>query len=252
MLTRRVIACLDIRAGSVVKGTRFQDLKTVGDPAELAMLYEAQGADEVVVLDVSATVEERSAALDAVRRVRSNLSIPLTVGGGVRSITDVTALLDAGADKVAINSGAVKSPALLSEAADRFGRQCIVLAVDAMRQAVQPPWYVMVRSGSERTGLDVVEWVQRGVALGCGEVLLTSWDQDGTGGGYDAELIDAVSRVVDVPVIASGGAAGPADMLVALKAGADAVLAAGIFHRGEWTVCAIKRELLAYGIEVRI
>lgn len=251
MLTRRVIACLDVRAGVVVKGTRFQNLRNIGDPAELALSYEVQGADEIVVLDVSATLEERGAAIDAVRRVRSQLSIPLTVGGGVCSSQDVATLLDAGADKIALNSAAVRTPALLSEVAERFGRQCIVLAIDAIRVPGQATWYAVVRSGSDRTGVDVVAWAKRGAVLGCGEILLTSWDQDGTGTGYDGDLIHAVSAAVNVPVVASGGAAGPMDMLAALRCGADAVLAAGIFHRGEWTVDAVKRDLQSNGIEVR-
>jgi imidazoleglycerol phosphate synthase cyclase subunit len=251
MLTRRVIACLDIRAGQVVKGTRFRDLQNMGNPAELAALYEKQGADEIVVLDVSATLEERAAAIDAVKQVRSKLSIPLTVGGGVREVTDVAKLLAAGADKVAINSAAVATPQLLSWAADQFGKQCIVLAIDARRDRSSSGWQVVVRSGSSPTMLDAVAWAREGVDRGCGEILLTSVDRDGTGSGYDGDLIEAVSAAVSVPVIASGGASNSADMLAAIDRGADAVLAAGIFHRGEWTVADVKQKFQQHAVEVR-
>lgn len=251
MLTRRVIACLDIRAGQVVKGTRFRDLQNMGDPAQLAARYEQQGADEIVVLDVSATLEERGAALEAVTQIRSQLSIPLTVGGGVQQVDDVSKLLAAGADKVAINSAAVKSPRLISDAADLFGRQCIVLAIDARRDVGAVGWQVVIRSGSSPTPLDAVAWAREGASRGCGEVLLTSVDRDGTGQGYDGDLIKAVSTAVSVPVIASGGAAHPPDMVAAVKYGADAVLAAGMLHRGEWTIQDVKRELQRNGVEVR-
>lgn len=251
MLTRRVIACLDIRAGHVVKGTRFRDLQNMGDPSVLAALYEQQGADEIVVLDVSATLEDRGAAIDAIQQIRSRLSIPLTVGGGVRQVEDVARLLAAGADKVAMNSAAVQTPQLLSQAADVFGKQCIVLAIDARCSTEANSWQVVVRSGCVPTHLDAVAWAREGVARGCGEILLTSVDRDGTGGGYDGELIETVSNAVSVPVIASGGASTPSDMLAALRRGADAVLAAGIFHRGEWTIQHVKQELQRNGVEVR-
>ena len=207
-LASRVIPCLDIKDGRVVKGVRFQGLRDAGDPVECAGLYERQGADEIVLLDVSATPEGRGHALDTVREVRSVLSIPLSVGGGVRSADDAGRLLEAGADKVGVNTAAVSRPALIGEIADRFGTQCTVLAVDAAAGAAG--WEVVVESGRKRTGLDVVEWCQKAVAIGAGEILLTSWDRDGTRSGYDLDLVSAVSSAVTVPVIASGGADRPA------------------------------------------
>lgn len=254
MLAIRVIPCLDVHAGRVVKGVRFAHLRDAGDPAELAALYEAQGADEIVMLDVSATPQERATALETVRRVRQALSIPLTVGGGVRSADDAGRLLDAGADKVAVNTAAVQRPELLAEIADRFGRQCAILALDAARRAaaVKPGnWEVVVRSGKERTGRDAVEWARTAADHGAGEIVLTSWDRDGTRGGYDLELVRAVAAAVAVPVVASGGAASPAHLLEALQAGADAVLAASIFHEGECTVGAAKEFLGKAGVRVR-
>jgi imidazoleglycerol phosphate synthase cyclase subunit len=250
-LTRRVIPCLDTRDGRVVKGVRFQGLRDAGDPAELAALYERQGADEIVLLDVSATPEGRSHALETVGRVRRELAIPLTAGGGVRAVEDALALLEAGADKVGVNTAAVRRPALLSELALRFGAQCTVLALDAARRPDRAGFEVVVRSGAERTGIDAVAWAKSATELGAGEILLTSWDRDGTGSGYDCELIGAIARAVGVPVIASGGAASPSHLLEALRAGADAVLAASIFHDGVWTVAALKDELAASGMEMR-
>jgi imidazoleglycerol phosphate synthase cyclase subunit len=248
----RVIPCLDVRDGRVVKGVRFQGLRDAGDPVAQAAAYEAQGADELVILDVSATAEGRRAAVDTVRAVRAVLAIPLTVGGGVRGVDDAQALLDAGADKVGVNTAAVESPRLVAELAQRFGRQCVVLAVDAARR--QPPsegWEVVTRAGTVRTGLDVLDWVGRGGDLGAGEILLTSWDQDGTRAGYDLALLRAVARRVRLPLIASGGAAGPADLVAALQAGATGALAASIFHDGEFTVADVKRALASAGLEVR-
>lgn len=252
MLTRRVIPCLDVRDGRVVKGVRFQNLRDSGDPAELAAAYEAAGADEITLLDVSATPEARRSALGVVAAVRSVLSIPLTVGGGVRSVDDAERLLAAGADKVGINTAAVHSPELLARCADRFGVQCIVLAIDAARTtSLVPSWTVVVRSGTNRTDLDAVRWAAAGAELGAGEILLTSWDRDGTRSGYDLNLIRAVARAVPIPVIASGGAATSEHLRQAIEAGADAVLAAGIFHDGVTTVSSIKSELAACGVEVR-
>lgn len=252
MLTRRVIPCLDVRNGRVVKGVRFQNLRDSGDPAELAAAYEAAGADEITLLDVSATPEARRSALGVVAAVRSVLSIPLTVGGGVRSVDDAERLLAAGADKVGINTAAVHSPELLARCADRFGVQCIVLAIDAARTTSHvPSWTVVVRSGMNRTDLDAVRWAAAGAELGAGEILLTSWDRDGTRSGYDLALIRAVARAVPIPVIASGGAATSEHLRQAIEAGADAVLAAGIFHDGVTTVSSIKSELAACGVEVR-
>lgn len=250
MLTVRVIPCLDVRDGRVVKGIQFQGLVDAGDPAERAAAYEAQGADELVILDVSATPEGRGHAVETVRKVREVLRIPLTVGGGVRRVEDAARLLDAGADKVSVNTAAVERPEILSELATRFGAQCTVLAVDAAQRA-DGGFEVVTRSGTHRTGIDVVQWARDGVARGAGEILLTSWDRDGTKSGYDTVLLRAVSDAVRVPVIASGGAASADHLVAALAAGASAVLAASIFHYGETTVADVKRELARAGFEVR-
>jgi imidazoleglycerol phosphate synthase cyclase subunit len=247
---RRVIPCLDVHAGRVVKGIQFQALRDAGDPVELAELYARQGADEVVLLDVSATPEGREHALATVRAVRRRLPIPLTVGGGVRELDDAGALLEAGADKVAVNTAAVARPELLGELAREFGRQCTVLALDAAREGES--WQVVVRSGRDRLDLDVVEWACTAIEAGAGEILLTSWDRDGTGAGYDLDLLKVVCGAVGVPVIASGGAESAEHMAQALLAGADAVLAASILHDGQTTVSAIKRRLAALGMEVRL
>lgn len=249
-LARRIVPCLDVRDGRVVKGIRFQGLTEAGDPAVLAAAYEAQGADELVLLDVSATPEGRRTAHDTVRRVRAVLSIPLSVGGGVRSADDAGRLLDAGADKVGVNTAAVRDPRVLTAIAERFGRQCAVLALDA---AARPEggWEVVVLSGKERTGLDAIEWAKRAVEAGAGEILLTSWDRDGTRLGYDLELTAAVAASVPVPVIASGGVDSPEHLLAGLRAGADAVLAASIFHYQEYTVARVKDVLAAAGLEMR-
>jgi imidazoleglycerol phosphate synthase cyclase subunit len=251
MLMRRVIPCLDVRAGRVVKGVRFQGLRDAGNPAECAIRYEAEGADEITLLDVSATPESRAAAADTIASVRRSLSIPLTVGGGVRSVDDAARLLGAGADKVAVNTAAVARPELICECADRFGVQCIVVAIDAARTDVDG-WQVLTHSGMERMDLDAVEWARLAASNGAGEVLLTSWDRDGTRSGYDLDLVRAVASAVGIPVIASGGAAGPEHLLGAFRAGADAVLAASIFHDGEFTVRAVKQFLAARGLEVRL
>ncbi len=249
MLLPRVIPCLDIKDGRVVKGIRFQGLRDAGDPVELASAYADQDADELVVLDVSATPEGRGHALDVVRAIRKVLPLPLTVGGGVRALSDAEALLDAGADKVATNTAAVARPELLDELAERFGCQCTVLALDA---AGGPEgWDVVVRSGSDRTGRDAIDWAVEAVDRGAGEILLTSWDRDGTGKGYDLDLLAAMRRAVPVPIIASGGADGPEHMIEGLRAGADAVLAATIFHDGHTTVADLKTELAGLGVEVR-
>jgi imidazole glycerol phosphate synthase glutamine amidotransferase subunit len=250
-LAPRVIPCLDVRDGRVVKGVRFQGLRDAGDPVEASARYQEQGADELVLLDVSATPEGRGHGLETVREVRRALSMPLTVGGGVRTVEDAGRLLDAGADKVGVNTAAVARPALLAELAERFGRQCVVLALDAARRAGGDGWEVVVRSGRERTGRDAIGWARDAVALGAGEILLTSWDRDGTQSGYDLELVAAVSDAVPVPVIASGGAAGAEHLAEALRSGASAVLAASIFHDGHTTVAEIKQELARGGLEVR-
>jgi imidazoleglycerol phosphate synthase cyclase subunit len=248
-LASRVIPCLDIKDGRVVKGIRFQELRDAGDPVESAALYEAQGADEIVLLDVSATPEGRDHALETVRGVRSVLSIPLTVGGGVRSPDDAGRLLEAGADKVGINTAAVDRPALIGEIAERFGTQCTVLAVDAA--ARMSGWEVVTRSGDKRTGIDAVEWCRKATAIGAGEILLTSWDRDGTRDGYELELTAAVSSAVAVPVIASGGANEARHLVEALQAGASAALIASILHDGDTTVVELKRALSEAGIVVR-
>jgi imidazole glycerol-phosphate synthase subunit HisF len=250
MLTRRIIPCLDVRDGRVVKGVKFQSLRDAGSPSELARLYEEQGADELVLLDVSATPEGRATQADTVRRVRREISIPLTVGGGVRTTEDAARLLEAGADKVGVNTAAVNDPNLLSVLAEQFGRQCTVLAVDA-KQTGPSAWQVVTLSGQRDTGLSAVEWVRQACELGAGEILLTSWDRDGTGEGYDLDLVRAVSEVTTVPVIASGGGRTFEQLHDGFLAGADAVLAASIFHFRERTVGEIKDYLAEHGVEVR-
>ena len=249
VLMRRVIPCLDVDGGRVVKGVRFQGLRDAGDPVERAAVYAGQGADELVLLDVSATPEGRGHALATVAAVRRVLPIPLTVGGGVREVSDAAALLEAGADKVGVNTAAVARPRLLEELASRFGCQCTVLALDAARRS--SGWEVMVRSGRERAERDAVEWAREAAGRGAGEILLTSWDRDGTGEGYDLELIAAIADAVTVPIVASGGARTPEHMAAALAAGADAVLAASILHDGHTTVAELKARLQALGAEVR-
>ena len=253
MLVPRIIPCLDVKDGRVVKGVRFQGLRDAGDPVACARRYAEQGADELVLLDVSATREGRGHALQTVRAVRRILSIPLTVGGGVRSVQDAEQLLAAGADKVATNSAAVQRPELLTELRDQFGSQCTVLAVDAARiQGVgQARWQVVTNAGTEATGVDVLDWVERAVQLGAGELLLTSWDRDGTRSGYDVALLRQVAAAVPVPVIASGGAAHVDHLLEALAAGASAVLVASMLHDGDTTVLDIKQELRTKNCEVR-
>lgn len=250
MLTSRIIPCLDVKDGRVVKGVKFQNLRDAGDPARLARIYQEQGADELVLLDVSATPDGRGTRLDWVRRVRSEISIPLTVGGGVGALQDAAALLEAGADKVGINTAAVRDPGLLQRLAETFGSQCTVLALDAARNQ-NGSWNVVIRSGREQLRQDAVDWARRAAGLGAGEILLTSWDRDGTRLGYDLDLLGAVSRAVSVPVIASGGASEPGHLLAAINAGADAVLAASIFHYGEYTVGDLKEFLKTNSVEVR-
>ena len=248
-LASRVIPCLDIKDGRVVKGIRFQGLRDAGDPTESAALYEEQGADEIVLLDVSATPEGRGHAVETVRKVRSVLSIPLTVGGGVREADDAARLLEAGADKVGVNTAAVERPALVGEIAMRFGSQCTVVAVDAA--ASGSSWEVVVESGKRRTGIDVSNWCATAVDEGAGEILLTSWDRDGTRDGYDLDLIDRVAGAVPVPVVASGGANEARHLMEALAAGASAALVASILHDGDTTVADLKAALAASGALVR-
>ncbi len=250
----RIIPCLDVRGGRVVKGVQFKGLRDAGDPAELAAMYESQGADELVMLDVSATPDARATATETVRAIRARLSIPLTVGGGVRSIDDAWRLLDAGADKVGINTSAVRDPSIISAIAERFGVQCTVIAIDAKRDhsRADPAWRVVIRSGTEATDLDAIDWAVACVERGAGEILLTSMDRDGTHAGYDLDLLSAVSDAVHVPVIASGGAGGPEHLADAIRSGADAVLAASIFHDAMWTVAGVKQSLERQGIALRM
>ena len=250
MLTSRLIPCLDVRDGAVVKGVRFAGLRRAGDPLDLARRYQDQGADELAVLDVSATPEGRGHGLGLLERLREALSLPLLAGGGVRSAADAERLLASGADKVAVNTAAVESPGLLDELAVRFGSQCTVLALDAAGDGTG--WSVVTRSGRRRTERDAVAWAAEAERRGAGEILLTSWDRDGTRAGYDLELIGAVAGAVGVPIIASGGAARAGHLLEALRAGACAVLAASILHDGEHTVRGLKAELRREGVEVRL
>lgn len=250
MLTTRIIPCLDIREGRVVKGIQFGNLVDAGSPVELALVYQEQGADELVLLDIAATPKAKAHRVDVVRTIRKQLNIPLTVGGGVRSMTDAESLLLAGADKVAVNSAAVRRPALLTEIADQLGRQCTVLALDAKRCATG--WEVITHSGQSGSALDAIAWAIQAVECGAGEILLTSWDRDGSQAGYDTELLSAISRAVSVPIIASGGASSPEDMIAAIYAGADAVLAASIFHYRKYTIREVKQRLAEAGLEVRL
>ena len=253
MLRRRVIPCLDVRDGRVVKGTRFVDLVDLGDPPELAERYAAEGADELVFLDISAAPEGRATLLDIVERTARRAFIPLTVGGGVRTVEEMRAVLRAGADKVALNTAAVTDPALVAACATRFGRQAVVVAIDARRRPADDGWEVVVKGGREATGRDAVDWALEAAERGAGELLVTSIDRDGTRSGYDTALLRAISARVEVPVIASGGAAGPADFVAAVRdGGADAVLAAGIFHRRTHTIDEVKRAMAAAGLPVRL
>jgi cyclase len=250
MLSRRIIVCLDVQGGRVVKGVQFLALRDVGDPVELAAAYEKEGADEIVFLDISASVEERGTLLDLARKTAERLFIPLTIGGGVRSADDVGQVLRAGADKVSLNSAMVTNPGVITLAAERFGSQCVVASIDAKRDG--DGWRVFTRGGRTPTDLEAVAWAREVVRRGAGEILLTSIDRDGSRSGYDIELTRAVSEAVDVPVIASGGAGRAEDVRAALIAGgADAALIAGIVHDGITTVTAIKRSLRQEGVPVR-
>ena len=250
MLAKRVIPCLDVKDGRVVKGVQFVDLRDAGDPVEAALAYDAQGADELVFLDITASHEDRAIMLDVVRRTAEGIYMPLTVGGGIRSADDVRRLLRAGADKVSLNTAALERPAVIREAAERFGSQCIVVAIDARRD--DDRWTVFTHGGRRPTGRDAVAWAQEAVGLGAGEILLTSMDRDGTKDGYDLELTRAVSHAVSVPVIASGGAGSLEHFYEALTEGfADAALAASLFHFGIHTIAETKDYLAERGVEVR-
>jgi cyclase len=253
MLRRRVIPCLDVANGRVVKGTRFVDLVDEGDPPELAERYAGEGADELVFLDITAAPEGRGTLLDIVERTARRAFIPLTVGGGVRSVDDMRDVLRAGADKVSLNTAAVAEPGLIAACAARFGRQAVVVAIDARRRPADDGWEVVVKGGREATELDAVGWAERVVELGAGELLVTSIDRDGTRSGFDTALLRAISDRVEVPVIASGGAAGPADFVAAVRdGGADAVLAASIFHRRIHSIEAVKQAMADAGLSVRL
>lgn len=250
MLRKRVIPCLDVKDGRVVKGTRFLSLTDEGDPVELAMRYAAEGADEICFLDIGATPEGRTTMLKTIRTTAENVFVPLTVGGGVRSVSDMRAVLRAGADKVALNSAAVHQPRLIQECAATFGSQCVVVAIDAKRSGSD--WTVHTRGGRNDTGFSVLEWAVRAQRLGAGELLVTSMDRDGTNDGYDIRLLSAIRRRISIPVIASGGAGSPADLVDALLEGrADAVLAASIFHRSIHSIPEVKAELSLAGVSVR-
>jgi len=249
-LTRRIIPCLDVDAGRVVKGTRFLNLRDAGDPVEVAKRYNKEGADELVFLDITASSDRRPILLDVVRRTAEQVFIPLTVGGGVRRVEDIRVLLNAGADKVSINTAAVKTPKLLTEAARAVGAQCVVAAIDAKRRG--RGWEVFIHGGRTPTGLDAVAWARKAARLGAGEILLTSMDADGTKAGYDVGLLRAVSRAVSVPVIASGGAGTPAHFADAFNAGADAALAASLFHFRELAIGDLKKYLAKRKVAVRL
>ena len=251
-LAKRIIPCLDVDAGRVVKGVKFVDIRDAGDPVEIARRYDEQGADELCFLDITASADERDTIVHVVERVAEQVFIPLTVGGGVRSIADARRLLNAGADKVSINTAAVTHPELVREAAEHFGSQCIVVAIDA-RAASPGRWEVYTHGGRRPTGLDVVAWARRMVDYGAGEILLTSMDRDGTRDGFDLALTRAVADAVAVPVIASGGVGALEHLVAGIAEGhADAVLAASIFHFGDYTVAQAKRRMVAAGIEVRL
>jgi cyclase len=261
MPAKRIVPCLDVTDGRVVKGVKFKDLRDAGDPAELAATYDREGADEIVFLDITASSDARKILLGVVERTADQVFIPLTVGGGVRSVEDMAELLTHGADKVSVNTAALENPDLIAECAEVFGSQCVVLAIDARRRSagraqgahsINPGWEVFSHGGRRTTGRDAVEWAVLGAQLGAGEILLTSMDKDGTHEGYDLELLQAISSAVRLPVIASGGAGSIEHMYQALtEGGAEAMLAASVFHFGELSIAAVKQELAARGLEIR-
>ena len=252
MLTKRIIPCLDVNAGRVVKGVNFVNLTDAGEPVEIAQAYNEEGADELVFLDITASSDKRKTVVDMVRRVAEQVFIPFTVGGGVNSVEDMKQILREGADKVSINTAAIRNPELIREGAKKFGNQCIVVAIDARRRPEGEGWTIYVKGGREDTGIDAVEWAQKAVSLGAGEILLTSMDCDGTKNGYDLELTRAVSDAVGVPVIASGGAGKLEDFYTALtEGGADAALAASLFHYRELAIGEVKEYLEERGVPVR-
>jgi len=250
-LTVRIIPCLDVDAGRVVKGTQFKDLRDAGDPVELAARYDAEGADEIVFYDITASAEERDTATALARRAAEEVFVPYTIGGGVRTTEDMRAMLRAGSDKVSVNSAAVKTPEIIDEGAERFGSQCVVLSVDVKRRASASGWEVYLNGGRVNTEIDAIEWLVEGERRGAGEFVLNSMDSDGMTTGYDLDLISEVAARTEVPIIASGGAGSPDHMVSAVKSGAGAVLAASIFHFGEYTISDVKQELRSAGIPVR-
>ena len=251
MLTKRIIPCLDVKDGRVVKGVNFVNLRDEGDPVELANYYDEEGADELVFLDITASHEERNIILDIAEETASQVFMPFTIGGGIRTVDDMRSILVAGADKVSINSAAVKNPEIISDGARKFGSQCIVVAIDAKRND-NDSWEVYIHGGRKPTGLDVIEWAEKAENLGAGEILLTSMDCDGTKDGYDIELLKEIEKVVSIPVIASGGAGKPVHLKEALLQGkADAVLAASIFHEKEYSIAKVKKYLAEQGIPIR-
>ncbi len=253
MLSARVIPCLDVDAGRVVKGVRFKELRDAGDPVQVAQAYEEQGADELVFLDITASSDERNTMKDVVEKTAATCFMPLTVGGGIRTVENIREMLLAGADKISLNTAAILNPSLVNEASDTFGNQCIVVAIDAKRKEAGDGWWVYTHGGRKATSLDAVEWAKNVVARGAGEILLTSMDRDGTKEGFDLELTKAVSEAVEVPVIASGGVGNPAHMAEGILVGkASAVLAASIFHFGECTISETKKVMRASGIPVRL
>jgi cyclase len=248
----RVVPCLDVAAGRVVKGTKFKELRDAGDPVELAALYDREGADEIVFYDITATHERRETAVQLARAAAEEVFVPYTIGGGVRTVDDMRAMLRAGADKVSINSAAVRDPNLISGGAERFGSQCVVLSVDVKRkEGGSPGWEVYLNGGRENTGMDALEWLVEGERRGAGEYVLNSIDSDGTETGYDLELIGQVAERTGLPIVASGGAGHPDHMAEAVRAGASAVLAASIFHFGEWSIAGVKERLAEVGVPVR-
>lgn len=252
MLARRIIPCLDVRNGRVVKGTKFKDIKDVNDPARLGKYYSNSGADELVFYDITASNEERKTSLEFVKKVACEINIPFSVGGGVSTLDDFKYILRSGADKVSINSSAVKNPGLIKEASERFGNQCVVLSIDAKKNE-QGSWSVYIKGGREKTLLDAIEWAKKGVELGAGEIVVNSIDEDGMKNGYNLELLKMITAAVNVPVIASGGAGKPEHFLDAVKyADADGILAASVFHFGEIKIMDLKKYLKNNGVEIRI
>jgi cyclase len=247
----RIIPCLDVDAGRVVKGTKFENLQDAGDPVELAALYDREGADEIVFYDITASHEQRNTATELARRAAEEVFIPYTIGGGVRTAHDMRVMLRAGADKVSVNSAAIRNPDLINEGAERFGSQCVVLSVDVKRHESASGWEVYLNGGRVNTGMDVLSWLVEGERRGAGEFVLNSMDADGTEGGYDVELISTVAEKTSVPIVASGGAGGPEHMISAVNAGAGAVLAASIFHFDEWSIAGVKDHMRRAGVPVR-